>query len=104
MHRELERLHGPLPGQGIRVRDEGVRPERDQGLHRVGTSGEDGAIHIVHAHYAGHTWRAQRALGNAEPPGRLLPWEELPPHDRIDRGTGEQDVAAALIELAGEGV
>src|SRR4029077_16311995 len=50
-----------------------------------------------------HRW-TERTLASAEPFGCLLRREQGMSHDEIRGGGGEEHVAAALIELTGEGV
>jgi hypothetical protein len=101
---EAERLQGLPAEQRVRVREQRVGAERDHGPDRVGLPGQDDPVHVGRADQPRSSGRAQRALGVAEAARRLPGREQLMPGDRAGGGGGEQDVAAAPIELAGQGV
>ena len=61
-------------------------------------------IHVVGGHLPSGACLPQGALGIAEGTGGLLLGQQPSPHEGIGGGTGEQHVAAAPIELAGEGI
>ena len=104
VHVEVECLEGLLAEQRIGVREQGVGPERDQGPHPIGLSGEDGPVDVGRPYHSGFPGRAQRAFGVAKATRRLPGREQRTARHGVRGGAGEQDVAAALVELAGQRV
>src|ERR1700741_1663617 len=83
---------------------ERIATEKDHGLHRIGLPGEDGAVDGVGLHIAWVERWSQWVLGQTKPYSGLHRRQQLPAHDWIVGSTGDEDVAAASIELPREGV
>jgi hypothetical protein len=66
--------------------------------------GEDSAIHQGSLHHARVSRGAQWVLGQAAPQSGFRPWKQLRSFDGVGGGAGEENVAAATIELPREGV
>ena len=101
VHVKVELLERPHPGRGVRVGDQEVGAEGEEGANRVGPAGDDGAVEIL-GRAPAVLRRTEGAFSKTEGPGALRFGDELASRNVANRYLLELDVAAPAPEAAGQ--